>query len=203
MIASGMASGLPPVASARHADRTATPAAGHRLLLFDIDGTLLSAGRAARESVLAALEHVYGFRADPDAPRHGKYDFSGKTDPQIVRELVADAVGSERCEASLERALDRYLDELRQPADAGRRRAQAGDPGAPAAARRRAGRDAGAPDGQPRAGRAVEARASRVQRVLSRSARSAATRPTATSFRASPSSGRGATAAASSPASRS
>jgi phosphoglycolate phosphatase-like HAD superfamily hydrolase len=62
--------------------------------------------------VLAALEHVYGWTADPSAPRQGKYDFSGKTDPQIVRELVADAVGPERCEADLGRALDRYLEEL-------------------------------------------------------------------------------------------
>ncbi len=109
----GMASGLPSVNS-QAAGRAATSAAGHRLVLFDIDGTLLSAGRAARESVLAALEHVYGLRADPDPPRQGKYDFSGKTDPQIVRELVTDAVGSERCEAGLDRALDRYLDELRR-----------------------------------------------------------------------------------------
>ncbi len=87
---------------------------GHRLVLFDIDGTLLSAGRAARESVLAALENVYGWRADPNAPKHGKYDFSGKTDPQIMRELVIDAVGAELCEASLGRALARYLQELRR-----------------------------------------------------------------------------------------
>jgi len=86
---------------------------GHRLVLFDIDGTLLSAGRAARDSVLAALEAVYGWRADADAPRRGRYDFSGKTDPQIVRELVRDVVGEERCEAGLEEALARYLDELR------------------------------------------------------------------------------------------
>ena len=31
---------------------------GKRLVLFDIDGTLLSAGRAARESVLAALTEI-------------------------------------------------------------------------------------------------------------------------------------------------
>jgi phosphoglycolate phosphatase-like HAD superfamily hydrolase len=87
---------------------------GHRLVLFDIDGTLLSAGRAARESVLAALEAVYGWRSDPDAPREGKYDFSGKTDPQIVRELVGDHVGIERREAELSRALALYLEELRR-----------------------------------------------------------------------------------------
>lgn len=87
---------------------------GHRLVLFDIDGTLLSAGRAARESVLAAMEAVYGWRADPDAPREGRYDFSGKTDPQIVRELVGEHVGAERREADLPRALTRYLEELRR-----------------------------------------------------------------------------------------
>jgi phosphoglycolate phosphatase-like HAD superfamily hydrolase len=87
---------------------------GHRLVLFDIDGTLLSAGRAARESVLAALEEVFGWKADPEAPRTGRYDFSGKTDPQIVRELVLQEVGAERCEADLERALAAYLGELRR-----------------------------------------------------------------------------------------
>ena len=87
---------------------------GHRLVLFDIDGTLLSAGRAARDSILAALESVYGWRADPDAPRRGRYDFSGKTDPQIVRELVAGDVGGERFEAGLARALALYLEELRR-----------------------------------------------------------------------------------------
>jgi phosphoglycolate phosphatase len=87
---------------------------GHRLLLFDIDGTLLSAGRAARESVLAALESVYGWKADPEAPRRGRYDFSGKTDPQIVRELVMEELGREQCEAGLERALTLYLEQLRR-----------------------------------------------------------------------------------------
>ncbi|MCA1582917.1 MAG: HAD hydrolase-like protein [Acidobacteria bacterium] len=80
---------------------------GHRLVLFDIDGTLLSAGRAARESVLAALETVYGWTGSSDS-----HDFSGKTDPQIIRELILEAIGDERCEALLERALDVYLVEL-------------------------------------------------------------------------------------------
>ncbi|MGH9366502.1 MAG: HAD family hydrolase [Thermoanaerobaculia bacterium] len=96
------------------AGRAATAAASQRLVLFDIDGTLLSAGRVARESVLAALERIYGWKADPEAPRRGRYDFSGKTDPQIVRELVAEEVGRERCEANLDRALRLYLEELRR-----------------------------------------------------------------------------------------
>ncbi len=80
---------------------------GHRLVLFDIDGTLLSAGRAARESVLAAIETVYGWTGCADS-----HDFSGKTDPQIIRELILEAIGDDRCEALLERALDVYLSEL-------------------------------------------------------------------------------------------
>jgi phosphoglycolate phosphatase-like HAD superfamily hydrolase len=89
-----------------------TSSNGHLLVLFDIDGTLLSAGRAARESVLAALEGIYGWKSDADAPRRGRYDFSGKTDPQIVRELVSEEVGADRCEEHLARALERYLEEL-------------------------------------------------------------------------------------------
>ncbi len=85
-----------------------TPAAeSQKLLLFDIDGTLLSSGRAARESLLAALREVYGWRGSSDS-----HDFSGKTDPQIVRELVQDTVGRERCEALLAEALEKYLEEF-------------------------------------------------------------------------------------------
>jgi len=80
---------------------------GHKLVLFDIDGTLLSAGRAARESILSALQAVYGWSGSGEG-----HDFSGKTDPQIVRELIAEAVGGERCEADLARALEVYLSEL-------------------------------------------------------------------------------------------
>ena len=79
-----------------------------KCVLFDIDGTLLSAGKAARESVLAALSEVYGWRR---ANGHS-HDFSGKTDPQIVRELVEIEVGKARCEELLARALERYLEEF-------------------------------------------------------------------------------------------
>lgn len=78
------------------------------LVLFDIDGTLLSAGRAARESVLTALASVYGWK-----PSNGhSHDFSGKTDPQIVCELVEESVGRERCHALLSAALETYLEEF-------------------------------------------------------------------------------------------
>lgn len=93
---------------ARRPTHGSTPRlARHRLVLFDIDGTLLSAGRAARESILAALSGVLGWRGSADGN-----DFSGKTDPQILRELVLDSVGPDRFEATLEAVLDQYVEEL-------------------------------------------------------------------------------------------
>jgi len=79
-----------------------------RLVLFDVDGTLLSAGRAARDSILAALAAVLGWEGSADGN-----DFSGKTDPQILRELVLESVGAERFESALSAVLDRYVEELR------------------------------------------------------------------------------------------
>ena len=57
-----------------------------RLLLFDIDGTLLRCGRQVRVLFAEALLEVYGTSGDLD-----HFDFSGKTDPQIVRELMTAA----------------------------------------------------------------------------------------------------------------
>ena len=85
---------------------------GHRLVLFDIDGTLLSAGRVARDSILTALEKAFGWKATLDHQNNRRYDFSGKTDPQIVRELVHADIGAERFEAGLPGALRLYLEEL-------------------------------------------------------------------------------------------
>lgn len=85
---------------------------GHRLVLFDIDGTLLSAGAAARDSILSALEAAYGWSARDEHQDRGRWDFSGKTDPQIVRELLRADLGDERCEERLEHALGVYLGEL-------------------------------------------------------------------------------------------
>ena len=85
---------------------------GHRLVLFDIDGTLLSAGRVARDSILKSLETSFGWRATDEHQNREKWDFSGKTDPQIVRELVLADIGAERFEAGIARALQIYLEEL-------------------------------------------------------------------------------------------
>lgn len=57
-----------------------------RLVLFDIDGTLVIAKGAGRRALARALERVYG----TTGPIEG-YDFRGKTDPRIVRDLMGAA----------------------------------------------------------------------------------------------------------------
>ena len=85
---------------------------GHRRVLFDIDGTLISAGRVARDAILRSLKESFDWAYTPDHEDRGKFDFSGKTDPQIVRELVLGEVGTDRFERGLARALEIYLSEL-------------------------------------------------------------------------------------------
>ena len=54
-----------------------------RLILFDIDGTLLSTAGAAAAPFRRALEQVFG----TSGPMSG-YSFAGRTDPQIARDLL-------------------------------------------------------------------------------------------------------------------
>lgn len=70
-----------------------TAAAGHgrrptRLVLFDIDGTLLWSDGAGRRAIHRALIEIFGETGPAD------HRFDGKTDPQIVRELMR-SVGHE------------------------------------------------------------------------------------------------------------
>ncbi len=58
----------------------------HRLVLFDIDGTLLHSGGAGRRAIREALREWL-----PDDAVFGRVRFDGKTDPQIVAELLAAA----------------------------------------------------------------------------------------------------------------
>jgi phosphoglycolate phosphatase len=57
-----------------------------RLVLFDIDGTLIRDAGVARSSFAEALVTVYGFDGSVD-----RFDFSGRTDPQIAHMILADA----------------------------------------------------------------------------------------------------------------
>jgi phosphoglycolate phosphatase-like HAD superfamily hydrolase len=78
-----------------------------RLVLFDIDGTLVR-GRAARAAFEIALRAAYGTAGPIDTT-----DFSGKTDPQIARELLrAAGLADERIDAGLPALWERYLAEL-------------------------------------------------------------------------------------------
>ncbi len=79
-----------------------------KLILFDIDGTLLSTGGAAREAFHAALLEVYGTAGPIDA-----HSFAGKTDPQIARELLSAAgLRDAEIDAGLDRLWAGYLARL-------------------------------------------------------------------------------------------
>ena len=54
-----------------------------RLVLFDVDGTLVSAAGAGRRALERALHETFGTAGPID-----RYDFRGSTDAQIVRDLL-------------------------------------------------------------------------------------------------------------------
>lgn len=71
-----------------------------RLVLFDVDGTLLTCGGQVRPIFAAALGEVLGVAVELDG-----YSFAGRTDQRIVLDLAARAgVGEERARAALPRA---------------------------------------------------------------------------------------------------
>lgn len=85
-----------------------------RIILFDIDGTLVWGG-PAKDAFVDAMNETYG---TPGA--FEKVSFAGKTDPQIARELL-DGVGMSRgeIEGGFEELWRRYLGylEARLPRD--------------------------------------------------------------------------------------
>jgi phosphoglycolate phosphatase-like HAD superfamily hydrolase len=79
----------------------------NRLLLFDIDGTLVSGGPAKRAFELA-MKSVFGTAG----PIVG-HDFSGKTDPQIARELLRlEGFPNSEIEEGFGKLWHTYLQEL-------------------------------------------------------------------------------------------
>jgi phosphoglycolate phosphatase-like HAD superfamily hydrolase len=84
------------------------------LVLFDIDGTLLRSDGAGRRAIHHALIEVFGDVGPRD------HWFDGKTDPQIVRELMHHVGhGDEHIDAQMQRVFELYAsrlpDELRDP----------------------------------------------------------------------------------------
>jgi len=85
-----------------------------KLVLFDIDGTLVWTDGAGRRAIHHALTEVFGAIGPAD------YRFDGKTDPQIVRDLMrhvghADAHIDARMAAVFDLYVVRLRDELRAP----------------------------------------------------------------------------------------
>ena len=77
------------------------------LILFDIDGTLTRGGPAKVAFHTAMLE-TFGTAGAIES-----HDFSGKTDPQIARELLTDAgLDAAAVDAGLPGLWDRYIREL-------------------------------------------------------------------------------------------
>src|SRR5207244_11589906 len=80
-----------------------------RLVLFDIDGTLLWTDGAGRRAIQRALLDEAGTAGPIE-----RYRFDGKTDPQIVRELLSlaghAAAGDDTSVAAVCR---RYVESLR------------------------------------------------------------------------------------------
>jgi phosphoglycolate phosphatase len=77
------------------------------LVLFDIDGTILWTDGAGRRAVHRAVEEIFGARP-PDG-----HEFDGKTDPQIVRELMQRAgIATQAIQQRLPRTLKRYVELL-------------------------------------------------------------------------------------------
>jgi len=84
------------------------------LVLFDIDGTLLWSDGAGRRAIHTALIEVFGDIGPRD------HWFDGKTDPQIVRELMRHVGhGDEHIDAQMDRVFTLYagrlLEELQDP----------------------------------------------------------------------------------------
>ena len=79
-----------------------------RLILFDIDGTLLSLRGAGKGSFRLGLEAVYGTAG----PIEG-WDFGGKTDRLLCHELLGAAgLPLHEIEAGIDRAIAIYLEHL-------------------------------------------------------------------------------------------
>jgi phosphoglycolate phosphatase len=85
-----------------------------RLVLWDIDGTLLNSQGLGKASMQSALISVFGAPGDP------KYRYDGKTDRQIVRDTMRlEGHSDQHIDARMDQLLDRYLGGLRERMNSG------------------------------------------------------------------------------------
>lgn len=78
-----------------------------KLLLFDIDGTLIHAGGSAESAFESAFESVFGV-----AECWGKTIPHGRTDPDIVQEICRNTLGREIDSDEYTRLCDEYVKRL-------------------------------------------------------------------------------------------
>lgn len=85
-----------------------------KLVLFDIDGTILLSGGAGKRAIHRALIDVFGSTGPDD------HAFGGKTDPQIVRELMRiEGHEDPHIDRHIPDVLDRYVRYLHEELEAG------------------------------------------------------------------------------------
>lgn len=78
-----------------------------RIVLFDIDGTILRSGGVGRIAMERALTDVFGW------PGSSEYHYDGKTDKQIVRETMKlEGLTDEEIDERMPELLDLYLSGL-------------------------------------------------------------------------------------------
>ena len=96
----------------RGATKLVQSGALRRLVLFDIDGTILTDRGASRAAFASALQKVFGYTGELS-----RYDFSGRTDPQIAHMVLRDAgFAATEIEDSLPQLWELYLSDLERSA---------------------------------------------------------------------------------------
>lgn len=77
-----------------------------KLLLFDIDGTLLKSNGAGRRAMNQSIAPMLGL----DTLNLEGIDFGGRTDPQIIRDiLMANGLEQDEAEATLTEAINSFV----------------------------------------------------------------------------------------------
>jgi phosphoglycolate phosphatase len=86
-----------------------------RLVLFDIDGTLLNSAGMGRASMQRALGMIFG------SPGNPSYRYDGKTDKQIVRDVMRmEGHSDEQIDSRMDDLIELYLEGLRAGAKSGK-----------------------------------------------------------------------------------